>query len=107
MQNTGLVIGATFRLQLNADLQTYHDMPSFANVPNVMFPLIWVEQTAVATEELLAPVKTLATYIHILDTATGVLLTASVAFMSLALLWAGKNNNWNIRRMVSSDSKVV
>ncbi|CAG7821916.1 unnamed protein product, partial [Allacma fusca] len=40
----GLPIKATLRIQINVELEPYESMPSFASVPHVMFPLLWLEE---------------------------------------------------------------
>ena len=43
-QHLGLPIRGNLRIQLNMEIQPYTSMESFANVPNLMLPILWAEE---------------------------------------------------------------
>lgn len=45
--NTGVVFRAAKRLQVNMPLRRYADMPSLKNVPELIYPILWVNESAV------------------------------------------------------------
>jgi len=45
--NTGVVFRAAKRLQVNMPLRRYADLPSLKNVPELIYPILWVNETAV------------------------------------------------------------
>ncbi|CAL4110951.1 unnamed protein product, partial [Meganyctiphanes norvegica] len=45
--NTGVVFRAAKRLQVNMPLRRYADLPALKNVPELIYPILWVNESAV------------------------------------------------------------
>jgi len=61
-------------------------------------------QSAIATEQLLEPIRRFATYIQIMEISTGILTLASSVSIFASMYLHAKSNNWNFRRMIGKTS---
>lgn len=95
--NTGVTFRAAKRIQLNIVLRRYSNLPSFMNVPDVILPVLWVNESAVVPlERTEALHRTLNLPFTLVKVATGVLVTLGiilivVALVKLGLLYRHKN----------------
>lgn len=48
---TGVAMFAAKKMQLNVPLKPYGSLPSFKNVPEVIFPILWVNESASVNED--------------------------------------------------------
>ncbi|XP_068210065.1 lysosome membrane protein 2-like isoform X1 [Palaemon carinicauda] len=73
--NTGVAMRAMKKMQLNVPLKRYGSFPSFKNVPEVIFPIVWVNESAQIDEEMAQSVgKAIYTPFTIVDAICGTLI---------------------------------
>ncbi|XP_066983002.1 lysosome membrane protein 2-like isoform X2 [Macrobrachium rosenbergii] len=73
--NTGVAMRAMKKMQLNVPLKRYGSFPSFKNVPEVIFPIVWVNESAQIDEDTASSVrKALYTPFTIVDAICGTLI---------------------------------
>ncbi|KAK7079347.1 hypothetical protein SK128_013894 [Halocaridina rubra] len=96
--NTGVTFRAAKRIQVNMPLRRYSNLPSFRNVPDVIIPILWVNESAVVPlERTEALHRTLTLPFTLVKVATGVLIALGiilivVALVKLGLLYRHKQN---------------
>ncbi|ODM99400.1 Sensory neuron membrane protein 1, partial [Orchesella cincta] len=90
----GLAIRADMKLQVNIELQSFGSMATFINVPNLMFPVFWMEETAELTEELAKPLKWLTIGLLIADSVIQLIVIGCLAIILIAVGIEAKNSNW-------------
>lgn len=54
---TGVTMKAAKKIQINVPLRPYGNLPSFKNVPEVVFPVLWVNENADVNETLSKEVR--------------------------------------------------
>ncbi|KAK4875498.1 hypothetical protein RN001_011920 [Aquatica leii] len=56
---TGVIIDLSARLQINVQLQPLPGFGKFADLPNLLFPVLWFEQVVLASDDLASNLKLL------------------------------------------------
>ncbi|XP_066966348.1 lysosome membrane protein 2-like [Macrobrachium rosenbergii] len=88
--NTGVTFRAAKRIQLNMVLRPYSEIPSFGNVPEVILPVLWVNESAVVPlERAYALHRTLNLPFTLVKVATGVLVALGVVLILAGLIKLG------------------
>ncbi|ROT80682.1 scavenger receptor class B-like protein [Penaeus vannamei] len=54
---TGVTMNAAKKIQINIPLKPYGQFPSFKNVPEVIFPILWANESALVDEATAQEVK--------------------------------------------------
>ncbi|KAK7066711.1 Scavenger receptor class B, member 2 [Halocaridina rubra] len=81
---TGVVMRAMKKMQINIPLKQYGNLPSFRNVPEVIFPILWVNESAEIDTASAKDVKK-AIYLPftIVDAICGVLIGVGVILLCI------------------------
>ncbi|KAK4299018.1 hypothetical protein Pmani_028674 [Petrolisthes manimaculis] len=82
---TGVTMHAEKKIQINVPLRPYGNLPSFKNVPEVIFPVLWVNESA-AIDSALAKDVNKATKLPflIVDIVFGALLVLGLVLLVIA-----------------------
>ncbi|KAK3868704.1 hypothetical protein Pcinc_025925 [Petrolisthes cinctipes] len=82
---TGVTMHAEKKIQINVPLRPYGNLPSFKNVPEVIFPVLWVNESA-AIDSALAKDVNKATFLPflIVDIVFGALLVLGIVLLVIA-----------------------
>ncbi|XP_042232850.1 lysosome membrane protein 2-like [Homarus americanus] len=54
---TGVTMNAAKKIQINVPLKKYGNLPSFKNVPEVTFPILWINESATVNATMSKDVK--------------------------------------------------
>lgn len=107
---TGVTFRAAKRIQVNMVLRRYGNLPSFRNVPNLILPVLWVNESAeVPLERTAALHRTLTLPFTLVDVATGILVTLGVALIVVAIvkvIVALRGRKPNKKRKVEKDKDI-
>lgn len=82
---TGVTFRAAKRIQINIPIKRYSNLPSFRNVPDVILPVLWVNESVVVPLERTAALhRSLTLPFTIVEIATGVLVILGVILILTA-----------------------
>lgn len=85
--NTGVTFRAAKRIQANIPLKRYGDMPSFRDIPELVLPVFWVNESAVVpVERTHALHRTLNLPFMLVTVGVAVLVTLGVVLILVALV---------------------
>lgn len=83
--NTGLVVEAAIRIQMNFHLKPIAMMPIINDVPNVMFPILWFQTQAKGTPEVASKLSLLLNLPAILQGIAYTVIVISVLMILVGL----------------------
>lgn len=85
--NTGVTFRAAKRIQINMPLHRYGNLPAYQNVPDVIIPVLWVNESAeVPLERTEALHRTLTLPFTLVTVAVAVLITLGVVLILVAII---------------------
>lgn len=85
--NTGVTFRAAKRIQVNIPLRQYASLPAFRAVPDVVLPVLWVNESAVVPlERTHALHRTLTLPFTLVTVGVGVLVTLGVVLLLVAVI---------------------
>ncbi|XP_045595505.1 lysosome membrane protein 2 [Procambarus clarkii] len=86
---TGVTFRAAKRIQVNIPLRRYSNLPTFRSVPDVILPVLWVnESVEVPLERTVALHRTLTLPFTLVDVATGLLVALGATLILVAAVKA-------------------
>ncbi|KAB0794889.1 hypothetical protein PPYR_11728 [Photinus pyralis] len=76
--NTGLILDLAARMQINVQLHPLDGFGNFANLPHLIFPVLWFEQQVTVADELVANLKLLFQLPKILEIISLVIIVVGI-----------------------------
>lgn len=111
--NTGVTFRAAKRIQVNMPLRRYADLPAFRGVPDVVVPVLWVNESAVVPlERTHALHRSLTLPFTLVSVAVGVLVTLGAVLVLVGIIKAclarrARRGGKNRRPQRDSDKAVT
>lgn len=84
---TGLILDLSARMQINVQLQPLEGFGEFANLPHLIFPVLWFEQQVIASNELVSSLQLLFQLPKILEIISLVIIVVGVVWIVGVILF--------------------
>ncbi|KAF5307094.1 hypothetical protein FQR65_LT07153 [Abscondita terminalis] len=84
---TGVIIDLSARLQINVQLEPLSGFGKFANLPHLLFPVLWFEQIVQASDELASNLRFLARLPLIIEIACLVIIVLGIVCIISIVLY--------------------
>ncbi|KAF5278408.1 hypothetical protein FQA39_LY05897 [Lamprigera yunnana] len=77
--NTGIIIDLAARMQINVQLQPLPHFGNFANLPNLILPVLWFDQQVAASDELVSTLNLLFQLPSIIEIISALIVAMGVS----------------------------